>query len=481
VAGMAGDRTQVTQQDIGDDESLGRFLAVCAGPAIVEGSKDKPNLLMSALSAMGSVVRGIGTVAAVGLTGTAALAGIVSGVESLQSAWGTEYGRIVAEVQSEADAVAGPGKVLIYDRSAPSRRENKRIAAIAGMRLNTVAEMPEWSNGGAFASWPKGNEVCIIMGPDPRNAAEMRFRHHQEGLVKLGDVTDEVTIRNTFYHEVGHCLIGINEGHADAFAALMSIRDGKSNDLLPLLLVSRELDEYTVKGDDSHFTSMSLRWVLEQTSDPAFVEKVRGATMAEIKEIAKSAPTLDSAPGRTAAIRDGLHGLGPSFVVPVEEGLVMTGRWPWLRANSAVPEFRRMVELSDYLSADPAERVVPDAFEVDGKASAEAITAIAATGDPTAAKVSHLFGGTPPEVGSPLAQPMHVARDIPGILIDFDWSTSTVKFDRSGTSFMVKDSETGKAIAAGFLEGGSMRRFDSPSRQADADIGFQPVSVRSGS
>jgi len=492
---MADQRASATQQETQDAEALARLGALASGPSIVEGGKGKPGLIASAVSALSSFAYAVGKGAAYGLVATAAMVGVVSGAAKLETAYnkavhavaplgeGT-YGGIVARLQAEVGS-----DVLIYDRSAPKEWENKRVAAHLGMRTRSAAALPDFRDGGAYATVGILDEACFVMGPTPQDTARVRFDRYQQGEAKLGDVDDETAALDIISHEVGHCIVLgkgklSNEGQADAFAALMVMKSGKSKDHLPLLLVSRELDEYTVKGDDSHYTSNSLRWVLEKSSDPAFVERVKAASMEELVQIAKEAPSLDSAPQRIARIRDAVAELGgavdspfdsnPVFVVPVKEGFVMTNRWEWLRANSEVPEFRRMVELSDYLSADPATRVVPDAFESDPEASARAILAVARRGDPKAARLLDAFWATAPQMDGPTAPPVHRASEVKGELVAFDREKATVSFDKGGRYFLIKDKASGKALQSGIVGQGITREH---GPQQDMDALYDPVPM----
>lgn len=489
-----------TVQHFQADEAMDRFSNLAKGASIVEGGKGKPGLVSSALSALVRFARGVTIGVGIGLASTATISGIAIGINAMQTAYNSAvhaiaprgegvYGGIVARMQSEVDSIVGPGKIVIYDRSAPKEWEDKRVAAHLGVRTKFVSSLKDLEGGGAYAGMTTNDEICVIMGASPVEPAVKRFDRLQESRVQLGDVTDEVAILDTFAHEVGHCLIAkkdgerterlSTEGHADAFAALMVMRDTDSKDYLPLLLASRELDEYTVNGDDAHFTSMSLRWVLEKSKDPVFVARVKGASIGELVEIAKEAPSLDAAPKRIAGIRDAVADLGDRgvhYVVPVEEGFVMTSKWEWLRANSGVPEFRRMVELSDYLTSFPGSRTVPGAFSPDPAASAAAIADIAARGDPKAAAVAAAFGSKSPERGAKVVPPIHKAQDVAGTLVPFDRDSSTVSFDRSGRYFVVKDSGTGKAQYSGIVGEGITRKF---GPHQDMDFLYDPSPVAS--
>lgn len=498
---MGDHRLGASEKNGLDEVSLAQFRELASGPSIIEAPRNKQGLVLSSLSALARVARGTAAVAVGGVALAGVMAGVIAGVSTLETAYNSAfnavpplgvgtYGGIVAEMQAEADALVGPGKILVYDRSAPADFESRRVAAHLEVKKKKAAELPGIRGGGAYAGWTAGGEVCILMGPDPHETAPEAFHRLQERPVNPGDVTKEVTQRFVFGHEFAHCAltylfgkeIGHSEARADVFALLMAIRDGKSKDILPLVTAHRELDEYTYRGIDHYYNSPSLRWLLEKAEDPAFVERVRRATLVEIADLARMAPVPESMPEVPSKLRDAIYYLGDNgvnFVVPVEEGFVMTGKWDWLRMNSEVPEFRHMVALSDYLSGDPETRTLPTAFVPDRAASAAAITAIAARGDPKAARLVHLLGGTPPAAGAPWSEPIYRANQVKGHLVGFNRDRQTVSFEGGGRYFRINHAETGKALAGGIVGEGITRTFFVPEAQAGLELDDAPAPFKS--
>jgi len=457
----------------GDAQAIEDFNALASGPAVIEGGRNKPGLLAATLGVLAAVGAGLARVGVITTVGTVAVLGMVTAVNTLHSAYHAtpplgqgEYGGIAAEMQVAADDFLGPGKVVIFDRSAPREWEIRRVAS----HLNGWSKILESNLSTDYAHVTMRNQgtTCVVMGPDVQRTAERRFLNWGGKPTQLGDVNDKVVAIGTWVHEIGHC-DGMNEGQADVFAYLVIAKSGMSSDYGPLLMVSRELDEYMTKGDDSHYISASLRHAHGMMQDPAFVEKVRTASWRELAEIAKSVPSLDAAPESLAKFRDALYDLGANFVVPVEEGFKVTGQWTWLKANANVPPFARIVELAEFMEAPADKRSLPKAFSPDKGATAEAISYVAAMGDPGAAKLAPLLGGKAPAKGEPAAAPRYRADEIKGELIAFDRDTATVTFGNDGKSFVIKDAASGKNIASGTLNDGVTKRFGPPAEEVAFD------------
>lgn len=268
------------------------------------------------------------------------------------------------------------------------RGEGKGVANLAHAR-------------GAFASvFPhKGKGICLVVGLAP--GFEMkRFLDIGTGKAGMarGGLDAETFHKLVVTHEVGHCLLGLSEAKADAFMALMALRDPAfPKETLQAWATWREQTEWTTPlTADNHFTAKSLWAVLERAdalrADPAFramdIEGIAGLAKAIVEE-------RGLRPGEeeeVSAVRRGIRA-AVALVAPRagrEEGAMPL--LPWLRAHADVPALARVAAVLD-AAVSGARPMRP--FEARPGELRAAVARLAAGGDRIAAAVASGFDQAP--------------------------------------------------------------------------------------
>lgn len=398
-----------------------------------------------------------------------------------------DYSAMVQDIQAQVDREF-PNRIHIVDRSKPIAGELTTIAALTGKPLpdnETFILRGDPHTSPAFG--PKAT-ICVVVGPTPEQGAHeiaVGFAEEQLGGqvgFKPGvGITDETWHRFSIWHEVGHCLLGSSEAKADSFGLLKTVADSGRVNFLDDLIVVRELMERISTPLDEHIISPTLRHLTDRYRAGASIDA--GRTLKEIGGIVDKLPTPVDAwtilfRNRLAMTRfdaktrdfDIAH---TGFLVPVNEGFVLTDFRGWLKASISIPEVARVEHLISYLSADPATRIVPLQTSTDRGASETAVVALARAGDPVARSLAPLYGTQPASFEVPLVNAGLVsANQVEGRLIAFDRSSAVVRFAKDLQSFLVRDAVSNRPILAGNTQNGVTKVFQAshPTQTANRDV-----------
>lgn len=392
-----------------------------------------------------------------------------------------DYSGLVKDIRAQVEAEF-PGKIYVVDRSRPVETEAKRVAGIVGMPPSPRDAEAISGDPHSIPAVGLSKGICVVVGAEPQlTARDMTAGYVEEALsskdslaFKAGAALDDAAMhRLLLWHEVGHCLLGGSEAKADAFAVLKTMNDLKRTDFVDFAIAVRELMERTSSPDDDHVISPTLRRAVAAHANAAFMSR---AGAYSLRELGTMADALDITPDvRTVRIRNwtAMSRFDPvrrrfdpdrRYLVPVKEGFAVTDFAGWLKASAKVPEFRRVGDLLAWVQADPATRGPLPAFHDDPKASAQAISELAAAGDPVARRLLPVFEA-PPASSDRAVTP---AADLPsqaevgGRLIAFDRSNVAVKFSMDDQSFLLRDAGTGAPVAAGDTANGITRTFSGP-------------------
>jgi hypothetical protein len=394
------------------------------------------------------------------------------------------YQEILNEVRSQVEAEF-PGQIFIVDRTADPRVEAARLAKIVGVPAKFGGVDPEEMTGSAHSRPFEGTHktVCLVIGAEPWISSNEINGLPADMPAKMGALDEANAHRQVFWHEVGHCLVGGSEHKADAFGALKMMTELKGTTTVETLTVTRELSEWLGPPGDGHLISPALRGVLITYGNSEFMG--RKHSLKELAGIAKAIPAPDLK--HTARVRDALARTRVAedqrYFVPVKEGFVSTSLLGWIRASSSVPEFKRMTELADYLtSEDPTTRTLPVPFVADPKASASAIAALAAAGDPIARRIAPVLGGVAVSSDVPITtgDDLPSAKDVQGRTITFDRSATVVKFTQDFSRFLVRQAGTNKPLFAGNAAKGVTKTFGpkAPKSAFHASSDHEPPGPR---
>lgn len=314
---------------------------------------------------------------------------------------------IRADLKAGLSPKAGYG-IGIYDASTrdPSA-EMGRIHASMKVAGKFVSDLS--ASKGAFAApfrTPDGIR-CVVVGfrPDAPVPGILAMGTGRDDVKRQG-LDDETFHRMTIIHESGHCLLGSSEAKADAFMALMVLRDPSfPKGALAAWANWREREEWTLAmPEDDHFTAKSVWAVLQRAdalrADPAFramsVEEVAGVANAIVEEVGMGPAEQAEVSSVRRAIHEGVLSVAPK--AGLREGAAPLGRW--FVQNRDVPEFARIVDLHVEAQAGP-KAVAP--YEVRAGAFREAIGKLAASGDKVAAAMVRGYD-TKPDANSDAAK-----------------------------------------------------------------------------
>jgi hypothetical protein len=372
------------------------------------------------------------------------------------------YQEILKDVRSQVEAEF-PGQIFIVDRTADPRAEAARLAKIVGIPAQFRDIDPQELTGSAQSKPFQGTRktVCVVIGAEPWISSNEINGLPSDMPAKMGMLDDANAHRTVLWHEVGHCLAGGAEAKADAFGALKMMTDLKSTKTVETLTVTRELSEWLGPPGDDHLISPALRGILTTYGNEEFMTAKH--SLKELAKIAMGVPDPDLK--RVSKVRDALGRVRVSeeqrYFVPVKEGYVATTMFNWLRASSSVPEFKRIIELTDLLVADPATRVLPAPFAADPKASTIAIAGLAAAGDPVARRIAPALGGVAASSDVPITtgDGLPSAKAIEGRTIAFERASTVVKFSQDFSGFLIREAGTNKPLFAGNATKGVTKTF----------------------
>ena len=210
------------------------------------------------------------------------------------------YRAMVESIRADLRAGLSPKTgygIGIYDASTkdPSAELGKIHPSmkVAGKLVGELS-----TTKGAFAApfrTPDGIR-CVVVGfkPDAPVAGILAMGSGRDDVKRQG--LDDLTFhRMTITHESGHCLLGSSEAKADAYMALVMLRDPSfPKEALAAWANWREREEWTLAmPEDDHFTAKSVWAVLQRAdslrADPAFMamslEEVAGVANAIVEEV----------------------------------------------------------------------------------------------------------------------------------------------------------------------------------------------------
>jgi hypothetical protein len=306
--------------------------------------------------------------------------------------------------------------------------------------------------------------ICVVVGPGPGMTVTDFFKSDIRGGIDTSGISDENVQQLVMWHELGHCLLGMSENKADTFAALMSIRHGHNEKLLPLLATWREFDEWSkpeYEGD--YFISKTLWNVIE--IEPQLLKSKKFMSMS-VKEIASLA---DEVSDKFALTKDQIEHMRrfrtalaavfemKAHYIKVDDGMKRVDPQEWMYSIPDVPEFARFSTLIDNLRFG-AVSLKP--FEPDAKAFKITMKEVAAGGDRSARTlvaqyekkhVAKKESPTPPGMdpfGPRIgfrAKPAHAIDEI----ISVNKSAERINFSFNNDVWVVRDKETGSILRAG--------------------------------
>lgn len=287
-------------------------------------------------------------------------------------------------------------RISVLDRTAPDLEAEGRGVD------RSLAALPEilaaQGKPTAFAGTYRGRQGigCAIAGFPPGYDHAARLSGPVGRPIPLRGIDPEGFHWFALRHELGHCLLGASEARADAFAALMGLRDGSlDRGRLAVLAAYREAEEWlSPDPDDDHFSSASLWGIVRRTEALAADPRIKAMGVERVAELARDAADrlgLDRrAVEEAKAVRRGalaaraLHPAGP-------EGL--GGFVAWARSHPGVPALARLAAAMENLAAGagPMPPFAPDAMALRA-----ALAGLAHSGDRTAAAM--LRGMSAPRV-----------------------------------------------------------------------------------
>lgn len=374
------------------------------------------------------------------------------------------YSTILNAIRAQVDAEY-PGGVVIVDRSVDPQSEIKRIA---GLLRTPAGKLPVQDFYGAGLASPHtylpkdDRQASLVFGGDAFMSADMLL---QRGLVKsnLGPITDQAAHRFILWHEIGHAILGLNEAQAESFAAVKSLLDTGDVKQIELFAAMRELNEWFSPPKEPHMISVALRDVLDRFSAGEYGPAGRYHSLKSIAEMVKQLPEPDFT--RFISVRDAfakadVNPFRPYFI-PVREGLVSADILSWMRSAPQVPEFKRIVDLVEYVQGDPNARTLPGRFVPDPEKTKLELTQLAAAGDPIARKLVLAFGAKPTSANDPIlaGAGLKSASDVKGKLIAFNRSSAVVKFDLDATEFVVRDARTRQPVLVADANKGLLKTY----------------------
>lgn len=384
------------------------------------------------------------------------------------------YSTILHAMRAQVDAEY-PGRIVIVDRSTDPQSEIKRIAGQLQTPAGRLPVQDFFGGGlpGPHTYLPKDDrQAALVFGGDAFMSADMLL---QRGLVKsnLGSITDQAAHCFILWHEIGHAILGLNEAQAESFAALKTLLETGDVKEIELFAAMRELNEWFSPPKEPHMISLALRDVLDRFSAGEYGPAGRYHSLKSIAAMVRQLPEPDFAPFTTvrdAFAKADVHPFRPYFV-PVREGLVSTDILSWMRSAPQVPEFKRIIDLIDYVQADPGARKLPPRFVPDPDRTKLELGKLAAAGDPIARKLAIALGAKPASTNQPILADagLRSASEVRGKLIEFNRSSAVVKFDLDITEFVVRDARTKRPVLAADANKGLLKTYPSYSTSVSFD------------
>ncbi len=316
----------------------------------------------------------------------------------------SRYAGMIEQIRRTIEAELAPRRgyaIKVFDASA--RNESAELAKADPSLRREVGNLHKLVKARAAFSTgfdlKGGGAGCLVVGfkPDFPLSQLIDITTGVPGAPRMG-LDDGLVHRMTLLHEVGHCLLGVSEAKADAFAALMLLRDPSfPKEALSFWATWREKLEWsTPELEDDHFTAKAVWSVIERSealrADPAF------ATMG-VEDMANLASELVDARGQTLpqeleavasrrAIRAGIAAVEPRAA----KGIGFEPLAEWLVRHQDIPEAARLLGLQANL-AEGAGAMAP--FESEPGSFREALGDLARGGDPVASAMAKAYDATP--------------------------------------------------------------------------------------
>jgi hypothetical protein len=356
-----------------------------------------------------------------------------------------------------------PGRTILIDRSKNPDAEIERVSRVLHIPPQGLP-IPAFYGDGGPATFPANEkgQAFLVFGGDARMSADMLL---QRGLVRgnLGDIDDQQAHLAVLWHEVGHAILGPSEWKADAFAALKILLETGDVKQVEFYAAQRELDEWFSPPREPHLISVALREILDRFTAGDYGPVGHSHSLKAIAELVNQLPEADFS--RFREVRDAfakakIDPMRPYFV-PVKEGMVSTDLVSWMRSAPQVPEFKRIIDLVDYVQADPRTRKLPPQFVANPDKTKLELERLADAGDPIARKLSGAFGAKPISSNEPVlvGDGLESAADVKGKLIEFDRSSAVVKFDLDVKEFTVRDGRTKRPVLVGDGNAGVLKTY----------------------
>ena len=305
-----------------------------------------------------------------------------------------EYRGLVKSIQARIDAELTPVPnyvVKIIDNSGNAI--SQVTDAIGNKAAGAQFRFYYQASGGGGLALPymdprSGKTICFVIG-----LPQSRTMHSQlQGMhdMSAGAATEKEWQTIVQWHEVGHCMMGRSELHADTFGLLMAVQAGVSRDAITVVATMREGDELlSSELRDDHVTSPAAIWVAQHyeklRANPEFMKLDINGMASFANDVATRLDISPSELRGIATVRKSIDDLfnKKAHWLRTSDGLKSVGAVEWITANaSKSPIFARVADLISRASGGAP--VVPTPFHVDLKAYVAALEGMAKAGDPTA-------------------------------------------------------------------------------------------------
>jgi hypothetical protein len=288
------------------------------------------------------------------------------------------------------------------------------------------------------------------------------FKGDLDGDIDTAGIDAGTLQQMILFHELGHCLLGSSENKADTFAALMMLRHGKNDKILPLMATWREFDEWTnpdFAGD--YFISNTLWSVLgiegQLRASKKFMEM-------DVKDIASLANEVADKYGMSKEEIDHRRRFRVAMnkvldmkahYIEVDGGVQQVSAHEWMmELGGEFPEIARFGTLMENLKFGA---VALEPFKSDVNAFKTGMTEIKVGGDRTArtfmaqydakhgVKKTNSFDDFGPRIGF---RPMP-KDDALKEIIAVDRKVEKIGFSFDNDVWVVRDKDTGAVLRAG--------------------------------